>query len=229
MGAPNGTLIGDSRARARPSIACAMELEALWARHRAGERDVRDLLIEAYAPLASETARRMRVPTGSLAGRDDLESAAYVGLIQAIDRYDAGRGVPFEAYAALRIRGAVVDELRLVDDMTREERRIDDEAPERGPRTLSLDSLLASGFSWISDEEPESRIEDRELRGRVDAAIRALPERQRELVTRHYRGGRTLRACATQMGISQARASQLRQRAIENIRRALDASAVTAA
>ena len=45
------------------------------------------------------------LPTAAL-GRDDLEAAGIVGLIQAIDRFAPERGIPFEGYAALRVRGA---------------------------------------------------------------------------------------------------------------------------
>lgn len=57
----------------------------------------------------------MHLPATALIDRDDLVSAGTVGLIDAVDRYQPERGVPFEAYAAQRIRGAVFDELRRVD------------------------------------------------------------------------------------------------------------------
>lgn len=47
--------------------------------------------------------------------RADLVSYGLLGLLDAIDRYDRSRGVPFEAYAAIRIRGAVLDGLRSID------------------------------------------------------------------------------------------------------------------
>jgi RNA polymerase sigma factor for flagellar operon FliA len=59
---------------------------------------------------SSVTCRRIArgtkvLPTAAL-GRDDLEAAGIVGLIQAIDRFAPERGIPFEGYAALRVRGA---------------------------------------------------------------------------------------------------------------------------
>ena len=101
----------------------------------------------------------MRVPTGALMGRDDVESAAQVGLIDAVDRYDPDRGVPFEGYAGLRIRGAILDELRRLDDRSRGDRQrarlaTEDTEPEIGAygATLSLDLILESGErDWAAD------------------------------------------------------------------------------
>ena len=179
--------------------------------------------------MATSVARRMRVPTGALIGRDDVESAALIGLIDAVDRYDPARGVPFEGYAGLRIRGAVLDELRRVDDHTRGERRrareVDaDTQPEIGAygATLSLDMLLETGDrDWAAEDETTDRYEDQDLRMRVETALDCLPPRQREVLARYYGDSLTLRESAVKMGISEARACQLHGRAILNLRREL--------
>ena len=206
-----------------------MDLVTVWGRHRAGEHSAREQLIEAYGPLAMRIAQGMHVPTGVLAGRDDLESAAHVGLIQAIDRYDPGRGVPFEPYAALRIRGAILDELRLVDDVSRGERARLDHEGTSGRQTVSLDRLLAGGHSWEADAGLDDRYEAEDLRGRVEGAVHGLPDRQRELIGRYYGESLTLREAGRRMGISEARACQLHGRAIENLRRALTPVTASAA
>lgn len=206
-----------------------MDTGQLWARCREGDSDSRCQLIETYAPLATAIARRMRVPTNALTGRDDIESAALVGLINAVDRYDPNRGVPFEGYAGLRIRGAVLDELRRVDDHTRDERRrartnTDDVEPEIGAygAALSLDVLLESGDrDWAADDETDDRDVGQDLRTRVESALQCLPPRQRELLARYYGDALTLQESAVRMGISEARACQLHGRAILNLRREL--------
>ena len=95
----------------------------LWARCREGDAAARCALIERYVSLATRIARGMNVPVGAVAGPDDLESAALIGLIDAVDRFEPDRGVPFEGYASLRIRGAVLDEVRRVDELGRADRR----------------------------------------------------------------------------------------------------------
>ena len=209
-----------------------MDTGQLWASCRLGDSASRCKLIERYAPMATAVARRMRVPTGALIGRDDVESAALIGLIDAVDRYDPARGVPFEGYAGLRIRGAVLDELRRVDDHTRGERRrarvdVADTDPEIGSYglTLSLDLLLESGDrDWAADDEATDRYDNQDLRMRVESALKCLPPRQREVLARYYGDSLTLRESAEKMGISEARACQLHGRAIHNLRRELAAA-----
>lgn len=208
-----------------------MDTGQLWARCRAGDSASRCQLIERYVPLATAMARRMRVPTSPLTGRDDIESAALLGLIDAVDRYDPDRGVPFEGYAGLRIRGAVLDELRRVDDQTRDARRrarstADDVDPVIGAYrgTVSLDVLLAAGdHDWAADDDSDDRYVAVDLRARVEGALQCLPPRQRELLARYYGESLTLRESAIKMGISEARACQLHGRAIQNLRRELAA------
>ncbi len=50
---------------------------------------------------------------------NDLMSAGSIGLLEAIDKFDASRGIKFKTYASIRIRGAIMDELRGMDWMTR--------------------------------------------------------------------------------------------------------------
>lgn len=61
------------------------------------------------------TARRLGAGLPPHVERADLVSYGLLGLLDAIERYDLGRGVPFESYAAIRIRGAVLDGLRSID------------------------------------------------------------------------------------------------------------------
>lgn len=55
--------------------------------------------------------------------RNSLFSAGIVGLLDAADKYDGDRSVAFEAYARIRVRGAMLDELRGLDHLTRTQRR----------------------------------------------------------------------------------------------------------
>ncbi len=68
-----------------------------------------------YRSLVERTARRLGADLPQHVERADLVSYGLLGLLDAIDRYDRSRGVPFEAYAAIRIRGAVLDGLRSID------------------------------------------------------------------------------------------------------------------
>ncbi len=69
-------------------------------------------MITEYAPLVRFVVGRLGIPPTSLLEIDDLVSYGMIGLINAIDRFDLVRGVPFEAFATPRIRGSVIDHLR---------------------------------------------------------------------------------------------------------------------
>jgi RNA polymerase sigma factor for flagellar operon FliA len=126
--------------------------------------------------------------------------------------------VPFEAYAALRIRGAVVDELRRLDERGRADRRREGHAT-----SVSLDALLESGTHQgpAVDDGHGERHEREDLCARVQDALGRLPARQREVIARYYGDELTLREAGARMGVSEARACQLHGRAIQNLRRDL--------
>jgi RNA polymerase sigma factor for flagellar operon FliA len=89
-------------------------------------------LIYLVEPIAGRLAARL--PSHIV--RDDLISAGMVGLIDAVDRYDAGKGCSLKTYSGLRIRGAMVDELRRQDWVPRTAHR-DEKVYERVAQKLS--------------------------------------------------------------------------------------------
>lgn len=83
----------------------------------------RDKLIERYASLAKMVASKIASRLPSSVELDDLISAGVIGLIDAIDKYDAEKSRNFKKYAEIRIRGAILDELRSMDWVSRTVRR----------------------------------------------------------------------------------------------------------
>jgi RNA polymerase sigma factor for flagellar operon FliA len=87
-----------------------------WIDYKAdGSSAARDLLILHYSPLVKYVAGRVAVGLPANIDQADLISYGIFGLIDAIDKYDQGRGIKFETYAISRIRGAIIDELRAID------------------------------------------------------------------------------------------------------------------
>jgi RNA polymerase sigma factor for flagellar operon FliA len=72
-------------------------------------------LIEAHLPLVKQVLSSVASHFPRHADREELGQAARLGLVEAAHRYDPERGVPFERWAALRIRGAILDSVRAVD------------------------------------------------------------------------------------------------------------------
>jgi RNA polymerase sigma factor for flagellar operon FliA len=101
-----------SRSRAPKAIVLAER----WRRYRRdGEREVRDQLVLAYSPLVKHVAGRIAARMPSHVELADLVAYGLVGLIDAVERYDPARGVKFESFAGLRIRGAIIDAMRSLD------------------------------------------------------------------------------------------------------------------
>ncbi|MDR3271362.1 MAG: FliA/WhiG family RNA polymerase sigma factor [Peptococcaceae bacterium] len=71
--------------------------------------------IEKYLTLVRRIAGRMALALPSHVDEDDLIGYGVFGLLDAMERFDSGRGVKFETYATVRIRGAIIDGLRAMD------------------------------------------------------------------------------------------------------------------
>lgn len=82
-----------------------------------------DELITSHIPVVSHIVRETMGRVPSHVSRDDLTSAGLAALVQASKSFDADRGVPFARYAATRVRGAILDELRGIDWASRSVRR----------------------------------------------------------------------------------------------------------
>ncbi len=88
----------------------------LWVDYaRTRSDDLREKLILEYAPLVKLVAGRLSMYLGSNVEFDDLVGYGVFGLIDAIDKFDAFKDVKFETYASLRIRGAILDQIRKMD------------------------------------------------------------------------------------------------------------------
>lgn len=84
-----------------------------YARTKAAE--TREKIIIEYAPLVKVVAGRLSMYLGYNVEYEDLVSYGIFGLIDAIDKFDCGKDVKFETYASLRIRGAILDQIRKMD------------------------------------------------------------------------------------------------------------------
>lgn len=84
-----------------------------YAKNKSSE--LREKIILEYAPLVKLVAGRLSMYLGYNVEYDDLVGYGVFGLIDAIDKYDNMKAVKFETYASLRIRGAILDQIRKMD------------------------------------------------------------------------------------------------------------------
>lgn len=83
----------------------------------------RDDTVKAHMPLVGHLVREMLARVPAHVSRDDLLSAGYAALVAAARGFDDDRGVPFARFAAARVRGALLDELRGLDWASRSVRQ----------------------------------------------------------------------------------------------------------
>jgi len=88
----------------------------LWRKYSLSkDADIREKLILEYSHLVKYIAGRLNIYFASSVEYDDLVGFGVFGLIDAIDKFDVSKGVKFETYASLRIRGAIIDSVRELD------------------------------------------------------------------------------------------------------------------
>lgn len=136
-----------------------------------------DSLVNGHLPLLNKIARGMsfRTPLSI----DECVSAGFFGLSDAVGSFDPSRGVDFEVWAGKRIRGAIKDELRRMDHLSRGERKkVKDGGPE--PEIISMDAVR--GFDLSSDPDIFKKLCFNEVAG----AIEKLPERDQQIISMRF-------------------------------------------
>ncbi|MEV8503781.1 sigma-70 family RNA polymerase sigma factor [Actinoplanes sp. NPDC051475] len=122
-------------------------------------------LIRENMPLVGHMVREMLFKVPAHVHRDDLASAGYAALVTAAQAFDASRGIPFGRFAAVRVRGALLDELRSMDWASRSvrarARRADVARQEltgqlgRTPTPSELAELLGVGVTELASVDDD--------------------------------------------------------------------------
>jgi len=180
--------------------------------------------LNAYMPLVHQVVARVlrRLPPNVL--REDLVAAGTYGLVDALRR-NVQRTAAFEWYARIRIRGAVIDELRAQDWLTRRTRTRIASAQARGESAgmamVGFDDLPEGHTFSLSDDSspsPFEQVERRMERVALERAVATLPEREAQIVTWHYFEGVAFKDIAVRLHVSEPRISQLHSRAMARLR-----------
>ncbi len=127
--------------------------EKLWisySKNRAPE--IREQLIMEYVPLVKLVAGRLSMYLGYAVEYEDLVSYGIFGLIDAIDKFDYGKGIKFETYASLRIRGSILDQIRKMDWIPRSVRK------KQKQMDAVISKIEASSNRAATDEEVAAEL-----------------------------------------------------------------------
>lgn len=136
-----------------------VDTEKLWSEYQKKPTpQLREQLIIAYSQLVKLVAGRLSMYLGYNVEYEDLVSYGIFGLIDAIDKFNMEKNVKFETYASLRIRGAILDQIRKMDWIPRtvrqRQRKIDEAIKNiemRTGKTASDDEIAAE--LGVSEEE----------------------------------------------------------------------------
>lgn len=152
---PRAAVATPARKRTTPPLALVRKTTAAPAANRktatvpAPELTVlrsRDDLLRRFAPLVRHVVERVATTLPRTVDHEDLYSAGVLGLLDAHAKFDTGKGVKFETYAVWRIRGAVLDQLRALDWVSRSMRR---KARNLDGVTRKLDQKLGRAASEV--------------------------------------------------------------------------------
>jgi RNA polymerase sigma factor FliA len=219
---------------------------ALWIEFvRERTSALRDELVVRYLSLAKIMAARLyqRRADNSVAFADYLQYAR-VGLVEAIDHFDPAREVPFEAFSSYRIKGAILNGLESESEVAAQRafwsRRARDrfdsvrEHEIQGDRRASLEELVnltvGLALSHLIEHEdgelidesiaanPYALTELAQLKRAVRSMLPALPERERDLIRRHYDEHVEFQQIAAEWGVTKGRVSQLHAQALQRLR-----------
>lgn len=134
--------------------------EKLWEQYaRTKTPELREKIITEYAPLVKLVAGRLSMYLGYNVEYEDLVSYGIFGLIDAIDKFDFNKNVKFETYASLRIRGAILDQIRKMDWIPRSVRQ----------KQRKIDAAMAK-----LEAENGRPATDEEIAGELDISVDEL-------------------------------------------------------
>lgn len=129
----------------------------LWERYMQTRSDkLREQIIVEYVPLVKLVAGRLNMYLGYTVEYDDLVSYGVFGLIDAIDKYDHGKGIKFETYASLRIRGSILDQIRKMDWIPRSVRQ----------KQKQIEAAIAN-----LEKEKGSNLKDQDIAGALGISV----------------------------------------------------------
>ena len=178
-------------------------------------------VMEQYAPLIRSIV--YQVSKGHSSMEDDLLQIGGIGLWNAWRTYDQDKGVAFGSYASHKIKCAVLDELRKLDPLTREDRRAVKRAqanseplPEiaTAAQSIDIDEVIEIlGFEPSRESEEILRI--------IFTEVGKMGHRYQIIFYRHYSGD-TYTAIADSLGISGQMVKYLNDQIIKQLQRAIN-------
>lgn len=178
-------------------------------------------LAETGLSLVYAIAAKIYKSTNRRVEFDELVSLGTIGLMQATTRYDHGSGAQFTTFAYYRIHGAIIDGLRSIGAMSRNEYRRHKLHSESDQPSARVVSSPARSRQRATPPTAEADLTQKRTRRLLHDAMRRLPERESYLIRCCYYGGKQLGDAGRDLGISKSWTSRLHDRALARLRNEL--------
>lgn len=147
---------------------------------------------------------------------DELKSSAYLGLIDAAEKYEVDNNKPFENFARKRIKGAILDEAK-DDKRYNVKRGVAHKYPIQ-----SLNAPIKEDDNSIQFidlvQEKEDYLDNLLLKNEIEKILLCLDHREKEIVTMHYFRNLSQKEIAEFVGLKQPAISKILKKAIEKIK-----------
>ena len=202
--------------------------ERLWIEYSHSKSTaVREELIMEYVSLVKLVAGRLAIYLGANVEYDDLVSYGIFGLIDAIDKFDYGKGIKFETYA--RLKGPNYSDADMAKELGISEEEYDTWMQQTNVTNISsLDDFMEQGNDVKAPAyhgtgvNPEDRILKEELKTQLTEALSMLTEKEKTVVLLYYYEDLTLKEISRVMEVSESRISQLHSKALTKMRRCMN-------
>ncbi len=208
----------------------------------------RNKLISYYAPFVKTIVHKIYCTLPNAVESSELESYANLGLMDAMEKFDYKRGIKFETYASIRVRGAIMDGIRKQDWLPRslrnEEKKLQKEQEQASGNgslkknhanyvLMSLDDPQFSQNNNFNKQEYQNIEEESLLINTPDfadkvenkicikTAVKALNRQERKVIYLYYFKGRTFKEIGAMMSVTESRVSQIHKKSLKKLKNSM--------
>jgi RNA polymerase sigma factor (sigma-70 family) len=165
-------------------------------------------LVEQYVPLANKLAFQRKRSLPRFIDIEDLRSAAYLGLVEAANRYNPDLGICFSTFAYRRINGSIIDYLR------------DQGWMKRGAThcIMSLDANVANNEGCVLGDTIEAKEEKTDQEEVLEVISLKLDNQAKSVLRHYFIDELSMKEVGEKFGVTEGRISQLIKQYKEQIR-----------
>lgn len=216
-------------------------IDSLWEYYKNfKDEKSRGKLIEYYTPFLKSVVSKIYSKLPNNIDISDLKNYAALGLVDAIEKYNHKRGIKFETYASIRIRGAIIDEMRKEDWLPRSLR-----SKANQQKNTALLDQEATSYAMMSLDDPDFQqsmahnnrnsniedpvmvsatpdfVDDIENKICITKSLMKLSQQQRKVIYLYYFKGNTFKEIGQVMDITESRVSQIHKQSLAALKKQL--------